>query len=238
MKLKLTKKEKVAKDTMSFFFEPEKPISWLPGQYFYFTLPNPKYPDPRGNTHYFTIATSPTEGKVILCTTRMREKSLYKKSLAELKVGDEIEGEGPEGTFILDEKEKGDHVLIAGGIGITPFRSILKYHTDKKLPTKLHLIYANSTPEEITYLSELKKLVKNNKNITIDFTVTKPDKKWKGLVGRVDAEMIKRLTSEYENPKYWLCGPPAMVDAMESALGKLKITADKVKAEKFSGYAS
>ena len=242
MQLKLIDKREEAKDTMSFWFEAEKNISWIPGQYFYFTIPSPKYPDTRGNTHHFTIATSPTEGNTIMAATRMRDKSNYKKSLGHLKKGDTIEGEGPEGTFVLDEKEKGPHILIAGGIGITPFRSMIKYSIDKGLSDKLHLLYANSTPREITFKDELETWAKENEHVSVDFTVSKPNKSWKGLSGRIDKEMIKKSVGncglKIKNCFFWVCGPPVFIAAMEKELGKLKITSDKIRSEKFSGYSN
>jgi len=236
MKLKLVNSRFEAKDTKSFWFEVEKAVSWLPGQYFYFTLPNPIYPDSRGNTHHFTIATSPTEGSKIMFATRMREKSNFKKSLDVLEVGTIIEGEGPEGTFILDEKEKGPHILIAGGIGITPFRSIIKYNIDKRLTDKVHILYANSTLEEITFHKELKEWNKY-KNVEVEFVVTKPSKNWGGLTGHIDINLVKKTATKYTKPTFWVCGSPDFVNAMEKTIGKLKISTDKVISEKFSGYA-
>ena len=164
-------------------------------------------------------------------------------SANDLAIGDTIEGEGPEGTFILDDNEKhgegGAHVLIAGGIGITPFRSFIKYNIDKKLTdTKLHLIYANSTPAEIAFRDELMAWAQANKNITVDMTVSKPDKEWRGLTGHIDAQMLKSLTTNYNLPAttFWLCGPPAMVTAMQKVLGELNISSGNVRVESFTGY--
>ena len=240
MKLKFIKKQKEAKDTATFFFEPEKKVMWLPGQYFYFTLPELKYPDSRGPTRHFTISASPTEGSTLRLTTRIRKDSGYKNTLNEMAIGTFIEGEGPNGTYILDENEEGNHILLAGGIGITPFRSFIKYNIDKKLSeTKIHLIYANSTPEEITFREELESWDKTYENIKIAFTISRPEdskEKWTGLTGRIDGDMISRLTPHLSSPTYWVCGPPAMVEATEKVLGSLKITSDRVRSEKFTGY--
>src|SRR3989338_1975350 len=240
MKLKLIRKVEEAKDTKSFFWETEKPVSWLPGQYFYFTLPKLSQPDPRGSTRHFTISLSPTEGPNICLTTRIRDNSGYKQTLDSLSIGSIIEGEGPNGTYILDEKEIGTHILIAGGIGITPFRSFIKYNIDKKLTKiSIHLIYANSTPSEITFRKELESWDKKYDNIKVDFTISRPEEskqKWIGLTRRIDADMITRLTSHISSTTYWLCGPPPMVEAVEKVLGSMKITSDKLRAEKFTGY--
>ncbi len=139
MKLKLIDVRDEARSTKSFFWQAEKAVSYIPGQYFYFTLPKLNYPDPRGATRHFTLSSSPTEGVTLRNTTRIREESGFKKSLSELPVGSEIQGEGPNGTFILDEKEPGPHIFIAGGIGITPFRSMIKYASDKNLTIPIYL---------------------------------------------------------------------------------------------------
>src|SRR3989344_6788227 len=164
MQLKLVKKVTEARGTKSFFWEPEKPVDWLPGQYYYFTLPKLNYPDARGATRHITISSSPTEGKLLRLTTRIRQESGYKKTLDTLAIGDVIEGEGPNGTLILDENEKGkSHIFLAGGIGITPFRSFIKYNIDKNLKIPMYLIYSNSVPGEIVFKKELDTWAQNYK---------------------------------------------------------------------------
>jgi len=239
MKLKLVEKRDEAKGTKSFFWETEKPVNYLAGQYFYFTLPSLNYPDPRGATRHFTLSSSPTEGNLLRNTTRIREESGYKKTLDELEIGTLIEGEGPNGTFILDEAEPGPHVFLAGGIGITPFRSMIKYAADKNLNTQIHLIYSNSIPEEIAFRAELDGLAKSWPNLKLDMTVTKPEESkepWKGLTGRIDENLIQKLVPDLGSNIFWVCGPPAMVEAMEQTLGKLNLSSGKVRSEKFTGY--
>jgi len=239
MKLKLVEKRDEAKGTKSFFWETEKPVNYLAGQYFYFTLPSLNYPDPRGATRHFTLSSSPTEGNLLRNTTRIREESGYKKTLDELEIGTLIEGEGPNGTFILDEAEPGPHVFLAGGIGITPFRSMIKYAADKNLNTQIHLIYSNSIPEEIAFRAELDGLAKSWPNLKLDMTVTKPEESkepWNGLTGRIDENVIQKLVPDINNNIFWVCGPPTMVEAMEQTLGKLNLSSGKVRSEKFTGY--
>lgn len=239
MKLKLLKKEDEAKGTKSFYWESEKPVTYIAGQYYYFTLPSLKYPDPRGATRHFTLSSSPTEGNPIRNTTRIRQESGFKKTLDELEMGALIEGEGPNGTFILDEAEPGPHVFLAGGIGITPFRSMIKYAADKNLKTQIHLVYSNSIPEEITFRVELEALAKSWPNLKLDMTITKPEESkepWKGLTGRIDENLIQKLVPDFKDKIFWVCGPPAMVEGIEQALGKLNLSSGKVRSEKFTGY--
>ena len=240
MKLKLLEIRDEAKGTKSFFWQPEKPVTFLPGQYFYYTLPTLKYPDPKGNTRHFTDSSSPTEAGTLRVTTRIREESGYKKTLAELPIGAEIEGEGPNGTFIFDEKETGPHIFIAGGIGITPYRSMIKYAVDKQslpsdgknLQTPIFLIYSNSD-NDFVFKKELDEISAQHPNIKIQYLVTATE-------GHLDdvkiSQYLKNWQLETANCTFWLCGPPPMIDAMEISLGKLKITSDKVRSEKFTGY--
>ena len=253
MKLKLIEKRDEAESlpdgsqgTKSFFFEPEKEIKYIAGQYYYFTLPKLNYPDPRGATRHFTLSSSPTEGKIIRLTTRVRQESGFKKTLDELSIGSVIEGEGPTGTFILNENlsaqagDKSPQIFLAGGIGITPFRSMIKYNIDKELNIPMHLIYSNSTVEQITFRKELEEWASSHPEfLKIDMTISKPEEsqeKWNGIVGRIDADLVTKLTSGLVNPTYWLCGPPPMVDALEIVLAQIKITGSRLRIEKFTGY--
>ncbi len=221
-----------ARGTKSFFWQTETPATWKAGQYFYFTLPKLNYPDPKGATRHFTISSSPTEGETLRITTRIREESGYKKTLAEFPLGAEIEGEGPNGTFILDETETGPHIFIAGGIGITPFRSMIKYISDRNIQTPIYLIYSNSD-DDIVYKKELDEIATSHPNIHIRYVITATE-------GHLDDVKIQKLIENWQlivgDLTWWICGPPPMIDAMEQALGKLKITSYKIRSEKFTGY--
>ena len=229
MKLKLVKKTLESRGTKSFFWEPEKEVDYLPGQFFYYTLPKLDYPDSRGATRHFTIASSPTEGDILRLTTRIREESGYKKTLDEIKVGDTIEGEGTNGTFIFDEKEGGNHVFLAGGIGITPFRSMLKYIIDKNLQNNIQLIYSNSD-NDFAFKDELMKWDKDQENIKIDFFDSSKS-------GHLDKDSIKKLASDkLSTDTFWVVGPPPFVSGVEDALEQLKVSSDRIRSEKFTGY--
>lgn len=236
MKLKLNSIKKEANNIYSFLFEPSQKINYLPGQYIYLTIPWLKN-DYRGFTRHFTLSSSPTE-KYIQVTTRVRENSEFKIQLTKLKKGDEIEANGPTGTFILDEKEPGNHFLIAGGIGVTPFRSAIKYCVDKSiLNLNIHLLYSVKDLDEGAFIEELNKYSQNNENIKIDITLTQNyPGDWNGFKGRIDEKMINKLVKDREINKYWLCGPPNMISAMEEILIGMNIKSDKIISEKFTGY--
>ncbi len=230
MQLKLINKIDEARGTKSFFWEPDSQVNYLPGQYFYYTLPKLNYPDSRGATRHFTISSSPTEGNLLRLTTRIREESGYKKTLDELAIGTTIEGEGPNGTLILDENEKDkNHIFLAGGIGITPFRSFIKYNIDKNLKIPMHLIYSNSD-DDFAFKKELEDWQKQFDFVRVDFFDTSKS-------GHLDDKSIKTLLSVLEiDSTFWVVGPPPFTDAMEETLEKMKIPSDRIRSEKFTGY--
>ncbi len=233
MKLTLTKKHDEAKGTKSFFFEPAKPIRYLPGQYYYLTLPKLDQPDPRGATRHFTLSSSPTEGNLLRITTRIRPESGFKQTLASLPIGSTVAGEGPNGSFVLHDSDRGSHVFLAGGIGITPFRSMIKYNLDKGLKIPIYLIYSNSNPDEVTFASKLDSWVKANDFLKMESIVTSRD-------GRLDAPKMQKLIGDWGleigGCTFWLCGPPTMVSALEEIVSSLGVKPDKIRSEKFTGY--
>lgn len=238
MNAKLIKKIKEAKDTYSFYLTPDKNINFSPGQFIYITLPDFKYPDKRGSTRHFTIASSPTD-KQIMFTTRIRQSSGFKRSLIDLKKGDIVEINGPNGTFIVDEKEKGPHIFIAGGIGITPYMSMLGYKIKKGLKYKATLIYSNTTKETTAFEKELNRFAEKDKSLNIFYTLTRETpKSWKGQSGRVDKKLLQNilLTKEIPTSRFWISGPPSMVDSIEKAVEDLGVNPDNIRLDKFSGY--
>ncbi len=241
MEFKLTDKKEEASGTKSFFFEPKEKIDWLPGQYFYITLPKLNHEDPKGNVRHFTNSASPTEGNVVRITTRVRKESGFKQTLDSLSIGDIVEGKGPNGIFAIDEKATGNHIFLAGGIGVTPFRSIAKYAFDKNVGISLNLVYSNSIPEEITFRQELEGWAKENHNFKLYMTISKPEstkEKWEGRTERIDEKLLNELFSKDDIKKstFWVCGPPAMVTAMEDMLSKMRVPLDSIRTEKFTGY--
>jgi glycine betaine catabolism B len=239
LQLIIREKRDEAKGTKTFIFDKPQGFQYDAGQYGYWTLNELKFPEARGPMRHFTISSSPTEDFLSI-TVRIRPDSGYKQTLDSLQVGDSINFRGPNGTFALnDDHLPEQQVLIAGGIGITPFRSMIKYVADKSLQIPIHLIYSNSLPEEIAFRKEFEQISALHQNIKISMTVTKPEEsqeQWQGLIGRIDENLISKLTTNYQSPTFWLCGPPPMVTAMEETLEKLQIPQEKIKVEKMTGY--
>jgi len=238
VKLKLVKKIDEARGTKSFFWEPEAKVDFLPGQYFYFTLPNLNYPDPRGATRHFTISSSPTEGNLLQLTTRIRQESGYKKTLDELPIGVIVEGEGPNGTLYLDKNVSGTQIFVVGGIGITPFRSIIKYNIDNNLKIPMYLIYSNSD-SDFVFKKELDQWQKENDYIKVSYFDS-------SIFGHLDKLAIEKLIENWFTPTgaklvignsvLWTVGPPPFTDALENVFEKMKIPSDNIRSEKFTGY--
>lgn len=236
MKLTLVNKIHEADATYSFLWQPDKKVNYLPGQYMYFTLSKLLFPDPRGATRHFTLSSSPTE-KYLMFSTRMRKESGYKQTLSRLSIGDQIECDGPNGEFILDEKKDTTQIFLAGGIGITPFRSMIVYDFEKSVGNKIILFYSNSNQSEITFKSELEKISKKHKKYTIFFTVSKTQKNWNGLNCRINSDMLEKhiSKSDLNNSVFWVSGPPPFVSGMEKEIERLGIETN-IYTDRFTGY--
>lgn len=227
MELKLVNKISESSNTKSFFFEPENKIKWIPGQYIYITIPKLNYYDRRGNIRHFTISSSPTEDNLIRITIKMREQSGYKKTLDELPIGYVLEGKGPMELFLIDKSIK-KNVFLAGGIGVTPFRSMIKYNTDLDLKIPMHLIYSNSNDEYI-FKNEFDELQTKYKYIKITYYNST-------ISGHLNKNKLNSILDIDETDKFWIVGPNPFVDAMEETLEQLNIPSDRILTEKFTGY--
>ena len=185
-----------------------------------------------GNTRPLSIASSPTE-KFLLFSTKISE-SPFKKKFNELKICDKVKLKGPVGIFVLSETAK-NIIFLGGGIGITPFRSMIKYATDKKLPIKLTLVYSNRTSDEICYKSEWPLMEKQNPNLKVVYTIT-DEPGWTGRKERIGEQMIKEFSNDLGNTLFYICGPPAMVDGLSQLLKSMNVPQANIKIEKFDGY--
>lgn len=232
----LSKKE-LAKDTYVFYFKRPQGFDFIPGQYNRWTLPITAN-DGRGSSRFFTISSSPLEKDHITVTTKIIQSD-FKKALLQLKEKDEIKIFGPMGQFILDERDSRPRVLIAGGIGITPFHSMLTYAAAKHLSLPLTLFASFSIPEEMVYYDEFKKLEAKHPNIKIIYTITKPQESqvvWNGQTGRISPEMINKYVKDIPNNVFYVVGPPPMVDGTKAMLNAMRIPEDNFKTEQFTGY--
>jgi ferredoxin-NADP reductase len=236
VKARIKEKRDVAKGTLMVVFDLlGEEVDFRPGQYFWVTLLDPPYDDEKGPKRHISVVTSPTERGVRGLATRIRD-SAFKRSLVELSEGAEVEVEQPKGSFVLPEETDRIYVFIAGGIGITVFRSMLRYIADKGLPHRVTLVYSNRDRESTAFYDELRELEAANPNLDVVITMTE-DPGWEGETRRIDADMLRdHLGEELDSYTYLVAGPPAMVDGVAEALQGAGIPEDQVRPARFSGY--
>jgi ferredoxin-NADP reductase len=222
---------------MAFRFE--KPPGWQfkAGQYLDMTLIDPPETDAEGNTRSFSIASGPHEDTLMIAT-RMRDTA-FKRVLKTMSIGGAVTVEGPSGDLTLPDDSARTIVFLAGGIGITPFRSMLVEAAREKLPHRLFLFYSNRRPEDAPFLAELRALAKENQRFTLIATMSdmaSSQRPWKGETGLIDQAMLSRHLKDTVSPIYYVAGPPDMVQALGGMLKKQSIPDQDIHAEEFSGY--
>lgn len=236
--LPLRERRTVAEGTMSFVFDLEgRSFPFSPGQYNIVTLSNPLYQDEEGDTRSFSIASSPRD-PFLLIATRMRP-SAFKRTLAEIPLGTGVTFSGPRGTFTLPQDTANPLVFVAGGIGITPFRSMIKHATEQRSTHKLTLMYSNRTPQGAPFLDELRGWERANPNFHFIPTMTEPEAAvpaWMGRTGYIDANFLRDTLQNLEPYIFYAAGPPNMVDAVTQALAQAGVAEDRRRTEQFAGY--
>lgn len=235
--LRLTTIVKVAADTYDFVFSPDRPAHFHPGQYLELTVGH-AHPDARGNRRYFTIASSPTESDIRFGAKFYPAPSSFKKALAALQPGDTIIAGGCAGDFTLPEDPKRKLVFIAGGIGVTPFRSMVKFLLDIHERRTITLFYSNKTADQIAYkdiFDEAEIALGVKVVYTLDDAAKAPSN-WGGHTGFVTAEMIAKEVSDYRERTFYLSGSHGMVSAFERTLLGMGVLRRNIKTDFFPGY--
>ena len=217
--LKLLKKNRTGPDLVDFIFKPSQKLAFTPGQYMEFTLAHPR-PDSRGNRRYFTLASSPTENNVHLGVRFYEHGSSFKRAMQTMDAHTDIVAAQIAGDFTLPADAAQKLVFIAGGIGITPFRSMLKYLLDSRQRRDIILLYANKTANQIMYedvlnAAAMKLGIKTYYTLTDTAAVPR---NWEGLVGRLNEQMLLATVPDYQERTYYISGPPEMVDAYKQVL--------------------
>jgi ferredoxin-NADP reductase len=218
LRARVVEKLEVAKGTLLVLFDLlGEEVEFTPGQYFFVTLLDPPYDDKRGARRHFSVVTSPSErGRLGFCT-RLRD-SAFKRSLVELPIEAEAEVGEPKGSFLLPEDANQRYVFLAGGIGITVFRSMLRYIAEEDLPHRVTLIYSNRDRDSTPFLDELSELDQTRDAFQLVLTMTE-DGSWNGETRRIGPELLRdHLSDDLRSYAYLVAGPPAMVDAMVEML--------------------
>jgi glycine betaine catabolism B len=217
------------------FSRPEVAFTFQPGQYMAVKLTD--VTDPRGDSRTFSISSSPTDEDAVSVTTRLGP-SPFKQHLFQATQGEEVNLWAPFGNFVLEE----DHpaLLLGGGIGITPFRSMIRYAVARKLKTTVVLLYSSRVTEEIVYRREFETLAQQWSGFRPILCVSRPSESkepWSGRTGHVDASLIREATAGLRDPVYYACGPPTMVRELHGQLiQELGVPARAVRTELFNGY--
>ncbi len=234
--LQLKAKHQLAPNAYEFIFAPNRRLAFAPGQYMEWTLGHEE-PDSRGNRRYFTLASAPTETNLRLGVRFNDPSSSYKQALLEMGKNDEILAGQLAGDFTLPRDPEQPLVFIAGGIGITPFRSMIKYLLDNHQPRPVTLFYGNRTVRDIVYKNVFDQAERELGIRTIYMVEDKAGMPpgWVGLVGLVSPEVIKKYTPNYRTAIYFISGPTVMVDAVKAMLQKMGISSGQIKTDFFAG---
>ncbi len=236
--LKLNRREEVARDTYDFVFGPDRRISFEPGQYLEWTLAH-EPSDSRGVRRYFTIASAPTESEIRIGVKFYPEPSTLKRALYDLKAGQTIVGSQLSGDFTLPKDQNQKLAFIAGGIGVTPFRSMIKYLIDTDERRDIVMFYSNRELADIAY-TDIFDQAYDKFGLKTIYTLTdkaKAPASWRGRVGFFDADSIKQSLPDYMDRVFYLSGPQSLVLAFEETLGKLGVHRSHIKTDYFPGFA-
>jgi ferredoxin-NADP reductase len=226
----------VAKGTLLVVFDLQgEEVDFRPGQYFWVELPNRGHDDDKGLRRHISVVTSPTDRGVLGLCTRLRDTA-FKTTLAELEVGDEVDVEQPKGDYVLPEDTGPHYVFVAGGIGITVFRSMLRYIADTGEPYRVTLVYSNRDRESTAFLDELQGLEDRIPGLGVVLTMTEDDG-WDGERRYVGPDLLRdHLDGDLGDHTYLIAGPPQMVTAVTEALSEAGVPEDQLLPDRFSGY--
>jgi glycine betaine catabolism B len=200
------------------------------GQFLRVTLNNDK-----NLQRYLSISSSPTEKGYIEFTKKITASD-FSTVLSNLKIKDILSIEYPFGAFTLD-RASGKIAFISGGIGITPIRSMCRFAVDNKLDLDITLLYANNSVRDIAFREDFERMQEESNRLRVTHVLCQKDLEFSCVVGTITPDLIKREVPDYMDRFFFLCGPPAMVEAMKSGLFKdLHLSSDKIITENFQGY--
>lgn len=228
--------EQPAKDVYDFIFSYERAFPFAPGQYLEWTLGH-HYPDDRGNRRYFTIASSPTEKNIRLGVKFYAPSSTFKQALAAMKVGSKISAAHLAGSFVLPRNKEKKLVFIAGGIGVTPFRSMIQYMLDTKEARPVSVLYANKTAADIAYKEVFGRAQTELGIPTTHVLSDEPTLPPGAVPGLISAKLIAQQIPDYRERIFYISGPHSMVDAFTKTLIGMGVSRFKIKRDFFPGFA-
>ncbi len=235
--LRLKEKIKLAPNMYDFIFEDHADFAYVPGEYMEWTLTH-HTPDDRGNRRYFTIASSPTEKNIRIGLRFYDASSTFKTTMLRMAPGSTIAAGQRAGDFVLPKNPEQKLAFIAGGIGITPFRSQIKYLTDTKQKRDIVLFYSNKTASEIVYKDIFDEAGAAFGMRTV-YALTNGEQipaGWTGRIGRIDAAMIAAETPDYRERIFYLSGPSSLVNGFQDVLRSMGVKDSHIKTDFFPGF--
>jgi len=219
---KLIEIRKETDTVKTFVFELDRKMKFLPGQFVFLYA----FIEGMDIKRAYSIASSPSDPNLELTIELVEKGRLTTYLFNNVKVGDTFKIEGPNGKFVFSD-DLSEIVLIAGGSGVTPMRSIIRYILSKGLDTKVKLFYSAKTESNIIYCDELKKFSKSG----VDIVVTLTRQEWEGPVGRIDIGLVKEHIFKLDNKTYFLCGPVQMVMDMSKGLKEEGVDRSQIKKD-------
>lgn len=223
-------------EVISFVFDLKgEPFEYQPGQYVFYELEALNFPDERGNRRHFTISSSPTEKGIVMLRTRMRGSG-FKETLRHAPLGYELSIGTPLGSFVMPKEETRHHVFVAGGIGATPFRSILRYAVDAKKPIDALMLYFNHSSTDIVFQQELEEISKLMPTFSIVNVLSDPEPSLAGQKGRLNEELLRRWVPNLDRRLFWISGPPQMVMAYKTSIKQTGVSDESIRTDNFTGY--
>lgn len=238
MTLTVTEIRQETPEIKSFRFDlgKNKPFKFLPGQFVIVTAEvwNPKRNRMGIANRAFSLSSSPTEEDHIeIAAKRYSDGRLTPWLHDSVKIGDTLNVKGPEGNFVFKEGESQDLVLISGGIGIAPYRSMIRYIFAKKLPVRVTLLYSARTVVDFAFKEELDSAMIRHPNLQAIYTITRPDQTpWTGRIGRIN-EAILRDHLGPTGTLYYICGPDEMIKEGSQQLKTLGIPSPMIRSERW-----
>ncbi|HZQ60322.1 MAG TPA: FAD-dependent oxidoreductase [Casimicrobiaceae bacterium] len=234
--LTLLRRDTVAEGTTAFHFAKPRGFDFVAGQYVDMSLIAPREQDPAGNLRSFSIASAPGDDELVFAT-RMRATP-FKRELAALPEGSAVSIAGPSGDLVLDDDPR-PVVLVAGGIGITPFRSMLRDAAHRASGRDITLIYGNRTPQACAFMTELDGLRARLAGLRVVHCMSEPEQAqppWTGERGFITEKLLARHVADASEPVFYVVGPPAMTAAMRDTLMNFGVDEEAVRVEEFAGY--
>jgi ferredoxin-NADP reductase len=236
VRIRLIERRPETADVISFVFDlGGQPFEYLPGQHLTYKLDALSFPDERGNRRHFTISSSPSEKGIVMFTTRMRGSG-FKETLRHAPIGYELTCDTPLGRFVLPKGKTRRHVFIAGGIGVTPYRSILRHAVDTNGRIEAVIICHNRSQGEIIFRQELDAITRQLSNLSLVHVLSNPEPSWTGETGDPEEALIRKWVVDPDRSLFWLSGPPAFVRTYRELVKRMGVKEEAIRIERFVGY--